>query len=58
MVFGPALGGIFYNIAPNLPMVGGAILSVLVGISYFFITIPDPGATITAPAPAPAAEDA
>jgi MFS family permease len=48
MIFGPALGGIFYNIAPNLPMVGGAILSVLVGVSFFFVKIPDPGAPAAA----------
>ena len=42
MVFGPALGGFVYNIAPDLPMVGGAVLLVLVGILYWCIRIPDP----------------
>ena len=42
MIFGPALGGLVYNFAPNLPMVGGAILSVLVGIVFWCIKIPDP----------------
>jgi len=42
MVFGPALGGLVYNFAPNLPMIGGAILSVLVGIVFWCIKIPDP----------------
>ncbi len=42
MVFGPALGGIVYKAAPDLPMIGGAILSVLVGLLYCFIRIPDP----------------
>jgi MFS family permease len=42
MIFGPALGGLVYKFAPNLPMVGGAILSVLVGIVFWCIKIPDP----------------
>jgi len=42
MIFGPALGGLVYNFAPNLPMIGGAVLSVLVGMVYWFIKIPDP----------------
>jgi MFS family permease len=42
MIFGPALGGLVYNFAPTLPMVGGAILSVLVGIVFWCIKIPDP----------------
>jgi MFS family permease len=42
MIFGPALGGFVYNFAPNVPMVGGAILSIMVGIIYWFIEIPDP----------------
>ena len=44
MVFGPALGGVVYNIAPNLPMIGGAALSVAVGVYFFFVRIPDPQA--------------
>jgi MFS family permease len=42
MVFGPALGGWIYNIAPDLPRLGGAVLSVSVGIYFFFVKIPDP----------------
>lgn len=42
MVFGPALGGLVYNIAPDLPMLVGAALSVLVGVYFFFVKIPDP----------------
>jgi MFS family permease len=42
MIFGPALGGLVYNFAPTLPMIGGAILSVLVGIVFWCIKIPDP----------------
>lgn len=42
MVFGPGLGGLVYNTAPTLPMLGGAALSALVGIYFFFISIPDP----------------
>jgi MFS family permease len=42
MVFGPFFGGAVYNLAPKLPMFGGAILSILVGISFMFVRIPDP----------------
>jgi MFS family permease len=42
MVFGPAFGGFVYNIAPNLPMLGGAALSAAVGCYFFFVDIPDP----------------
>jgi MFS family permease len=42
MVFGPFIGGVVYNIAPELPMFGGAALSVLVGLGFLFVTIPDP----------------
>ena len=42
MVFGPALGGSVYNVAPDLPMIGGAVLSVLMGIYFLFVKIPDP----------------
>jgi len=44
MVFGPALGGLVYDVAPDLPMIGGAVLSVLVGIYFLFVDIPDPNA--------------
>jgi len=46
MIFGPALGGLVYNIAPDLPMLGGAVLSVLVGVYFWFVDIPEPGAAI------------
>jgi MFS family permease len=42
MIFGPALGGFVYNFAPNVPMIGGAVLSILVGIVYWVVKIPDP----------------
>ena len=42
MVFGPALGGIIYNVAPTVPMFGGAALSILVGMVFWFISIPEP----------------
>jgi MFS family permease len=42
MVFGPALGGLVYDVAPDLPMIGGAVLSLLVGIYFLFVDIPDP----------------
>jgi len=42
MVFGPALGGSVYNVAPDLPMIGGAVLSVSMGIYFLFVKIPDP----------------
>lgn len=42
MVFGPFIGGVVYNIAPGLPMYGGAVLSILVGIGFMFVTIPEP----------------
>ena len=42
MIFGPALGGAVYNVAPDLPMLSGAALSVMVGVYFFFVRIPDP----------------
>jgi hypothetical protein len=42
MVFGPALGGFIYKISPNVPMIGGAALLILVGVIFWFINIPDP----------------
>lgn len=47
MIFGPALGGFVYNIAPDLPMTAGAVLSALVGVYYFFVAIPDPNSVST-----------
>ena len=49
MVFGPGLGGFVYNTAPSLPMLGGAVLSALIGVYFFVVSIPDPQ-----PAPEPA----
>lgn len=46
MVFGPALGGAVYNLAPNLPMLGGAIAAVALGIYFQFVRVPDPGPAI------------
>lgn len=51
MVFGPALGGFFYKFAPNTPMIGGAVLSLAVGLMFLFIKIPDPGSAPEAAAP-------
>ncbi len=42
MIFGPALGGSLYNLAPTLPMLSGAALSALLGAYFFFIAIPAP----------------
>jgi MFS family permease len=42
MVFGPFLGGVVYKVAPDLPMLGGAALSILMGIAFWFVNIPDP----------------
>jgi len=42
MVFGPFLGGVVYKVAPDLPMLGGAVLSTLVGVGFLFVKIPDP----------------
>jgi MFS family permease len=42
MVFGPFLGGVVYNVAPDLPMLGGAVLSALVGVGFLFVKIPEP----------------
>ncbi|RMF97821.1 MAG: MFS transporter [Gammaproteobacteria bacterium] len=45
MIFGPALGGSLYNLAPALPMLSGAVLTALVGLYFFFVAIPSPAAT-------------
>lgn len=42
MIFGPALGASIYGIAPTMPMIVGAVLSLGVGAMFFFIKIPDP----------------
>ncbi len=42
MVFGPALGGAIYKLAPSLPMLGGAIAAVALGVYFQFVRVPDP----------------
>lgn len=41
MIFGPALGGLLYNVQPVVPVFGGATLAALVGLYYWFVSIPD-----------------
>ena len=42
MIFGPILCGIVYRAAPALPMLGGAVLTVLVGAWFLVVKVPDP----------------
>ncbi|MDJ0927004.1 MAG: MFS transporter [Gammaproteobacteria bacterium] len=42
MIFGPALGGILYNIAESLPMLLGGGLVAILGVYFWFVTIPEP----------------
>ncbi len=42
MIFGPILCGLVYHAAPILPMLGGAALTVLVGVGFLFVKVPDP----------------
>ncbi|MBL8200337.1 MAG: MFS transporter [Chromatiales bacterium] len=42
MIFGPILCGVFYSVAPIAPMLGGAVLTLLVGIWFLFVNVPDP----------------
>ena len=42
MIFGPILCGVVYRVAPALPMLGGAVLTALVGIWFLFVNVPDP----------------
>jgi MFS family permease len=44
MIFGPILCGLVYTLAPVMPMVGGAVLTLLVGIWFLFVNVPDPRA--------------
>lgn len=48
MIFGPILCGLVYTVAPVSPMVGGAVLTTLVGIWFLFVNVPDPRAAATA----------
>ncbi|MEQ1800715.1 MAG: MFS transporter [Gammaproteobacteria bacterium] len=48
MIFGPILCGLVYTVAPVSPMVGGAVLTTLVGIWFLFVNVPDPRAGATA----------
>lgn len=48
MIFGPVLCGLVYTVAPVMPMLGGAVLTLLVGIWFLFVNVPDPGATARA----------
>lgn len=42
MIFGPILCGVVYRLAPTLPMLGGAALTVLILIWFLFVRVPDP----------------
>lgn len=42
MIFGPVLCGVVYGVAPVSPMLGGAVLTALVGIWFMFVNVPDP----------------
>lgn len=48
MIFGPILCGLVYTVAPVMPMLGGALLTTLVGIWFLFVNVPDPRATAAA----------
>ena len=42
MIFGPALGGILYNVVENLPMILGGSLVAVLGVYFWFVAIPEP----------------
>jgi MFS family permease len=42
MIFGPILCGLVYTVAPVMPMLGGAVLTLLVLIWFLFVNVPDP----------------
>jgi MFS family permease len=42
MIFGPFLGAVLYEMSATWPMLAGAVCSALVGVYFFFVTIPDP----------------
>lgn len=46
MIFGPILCGLVYSLAPSSPMLGGAVLTTLVGIWFLFVNVPDPRQTV------------
>ena len=46
MIFGPALGGSLYNFSPTLPMfLGGGVMAVL-GVYFWFVTVPEPAVKV------------
>ena len=48
MIFGPILCGMVYGIAPSSPMLGGAVLTALVGVWFLFVNVPDPRQPVAA----------
>ena len=48
MIFGPILCGLVYTVSPVSPMVGGAVLTMLVGIWFLFVSVPDPRQQVAA----------
>jgi MFS family permease len=42
MIFGPILCGWVYTVTPVAPMLGGAVLTALTGLSFVFVRVPDP----------------
>jgi MFS family permease len=49
MIFGPILCGWIYRLAPVSPMLGGAVLTALLGGWFLVVRVPDPRAPATAP---------
>ncbi len=47
MIFGPILCGLVYGIAPSSPMLGGAVLTALIGVWFLFVNVPDPRQAVT-----------
>jgi len=43
MIFGPILCGWIYRLAPVSPMLGGAVLTTLLGAWFLVVRVPDPG---------------
>lgn len=48
MIFGPILCGLVYGVAPVSPMLGGAVLTALLGVWFLFVNVPDPRSTAPA----------
>lgn len=48
MIFGPILCGWVYSVTPVAPMLGGAALTILTGIWFFFVRVPDPRVPVRA----------